>query len=237
MATEKISGELHKGHRARVKRDFLENGFADNTPPHKILELLLFFCLPQGDTNQLAHELINTFGSIAGVLDAPVEELVKFKGITESNAVLLKLVLPVSRAYRASLSQKGFGFKNADEIGSFLLDRFLGEENERLAILSLNGAAELLSFDYVATGDITSVGVSTRQIIELVLKTGATCVVMAHNHPHGVALPSGADEKITETVGVALSHIGVHLLDHIIIASDDYVSMAQSEPYRQLFNY
>lgn len=230
-----MSGELHKGHRSRVKREFLENGFGENASPHKILELLLFFCLPQGDTNGLAHELLNSFGSIAGVLDAPVEQLVKFKGITESNVVLLKLILPIARLYKISQHQKGLGFKDADEVGGFLLDRFFGITEERLAILSLNDAASVLSFDFVAYGDIGSVGVSTRQIIELVLKTGASCIVMAHNHPRGVALPSSADEEITETVGAALGHIGVKLIDHIIIAEDDYVSMAQSVQYRHLF--
>lgn len=230
-----MAGTIHTGHRARVKQEFLQNGFNDHTPPHKILEMLLFFCLPQGDTNPLAHELLNHFGSLAAVLDAPVEELVRFKGLTESNAVLLKLILPVARAYRISQQEAGFGFESPDAIGRFLLDRYLGETEERLSIISLNGMAQLLSFDYVASGDLTSVGVSTRQIIELVLKTGATCVIMAHNHPKGVALPSGADIAMTETVSSALKHIGVHLIDHIIIARDDYVSLAQSRQYKQLF--
>ncbi|MCQ2449792.1 MAG: DNA repair protein RadC, partial [Clostridia bacterium] len=88
---------LHAGHRARVKQEFLAHGFHENTPPHKILELLLFFCLPQGDTNPLAHELINRFGTLTGVLQAPVEELTQFKGLTENNVVLLKLILPLAQ--------------------------------------------------------------------------------------------------------------------------------------------
>ncbi|MBE6728064.1 MAG: hypothetical protein E7562_05395 [Ruminococcaceae bacterium] len=225
----------HKEHRKRVKEEFLANGFNSKTPEHKILELLLFFCIPRIDTNDIAHQMIDKFGSISGVLDAPVEELVKFKGITESNAVLLKLIMPVSNAYRRSLRHKGFGFRNHDEIGDFLRDCFLGLSEEKLGILCLNGALQFLSFDYVASGDLTSVGVSTRKIIEYVLKTDATCVIMAHNHPGGIALPSPADEQITQVVSEALSHIGVHLLDHVVIADDDYVSMVLSHQYEHLF--
>lgn len=219
-----------------MKKDFLENGFSDSTPPHKILEMLLFFCLPQGDTNPLAHQLIDRYGSISGVLDAPVEELIKFKGITESNVVLLKMILPVARAYRESQQKRGFGFKNPDEIGKFLLDRYLGETRERFSILSMDGMAQLLSFDFLGNGDISSVGVSSRQVIELILKTGATCVIVAHNHPGGIALPSASDIATTKMLNVALKHIGVHLIDHIIIAGDDYVSLNQSEQYAYIFD-
>ncbi len=225
----------HIGHRARMKKDFLENGFPDSTPQHKILEMLLFFCLPQGDTNPLAHQLIERYRTIGGVLDAPVEELVKFKGITESNVVLLKMILPIARLYRDEQHKRGFGFKNPEEIGKFLLDRYLGETRERFSVLSMDGMAQLISFDFLSEGDISSVGVSSRQVIELILKTGATCVIVAHNHPGGIALPSSGDIAVTKMLKVALKHIGVHLIDHIIIAGDDYVSLNQSEQYADIF--
>lgn len=225
----------HEHHRKRVKQEFLAHGFNSQTPEHKVLELLLFFCIPRIDTNEIAHDMINKFGSIAGVLDAPVEELVKFKGITENNVALLKLIMPVANYYRKTVHKKNFGFKNHSEIGKFLLDCYLGETEEKLGILSLDGAVRFLSFEFIATGDISSVGVSTRNIIEHVLKTGATGVIMVHNHPGGIALPSPTDIQITEMVAAALSHIGVHLADHIIIADDDYVSMLMSHQFEYIF--
>ena len=83
---------LHEGHRDRIRQEFLQHGFDQNTPPHKILEILLFYCVQRADTNPIAHELINKYGSVAAVLDAPVEELAAFKGLSERSAVLLKLI-------------------------------------------------------------------------------------------------------------------------------------------------
>lgn len=228
---------VHAGHRDRVKKEFIENkfSFSQNTPPHKVLELLLFFCVRQADTNPLAHQLLERYQSIAGVLDAPVGELITYDGLTESNVILLKMIMPLARIYRSDKQNLNSCFRNVSEIGDFLLDPYMGLCEERLSILSLDGNCRKLSFDFISTGDMSSVGVSTRDIIQLTLKTGATCVVMAHNHPGGIALPSGADVAITEMVSTALSHIGVKLVDHIIIANDDYISMMQSKQYKYLF--
>lgn len=232
-----MADDIHKGHRARVKSEFLKNGFEENTPPHKILEFLLFYCLPQGDTNPLAHELVDAFGGLNGVLDAPVDELIKFKGLTENNVALLKAIIPISRCYKAARYKSGIVFGSMDEIGKFMIDKFFGLTVERFAILGLDGAVRMRSFDFLSSGDISSVGVSSRQVVELVLKRNVTGVIMAHNHPQGVALPSGADISVTQTIFNALSGIGVHLLDHLIIANDDYVSLAQSSQYKHIFGY
>ena len=82
---------LHDGHRDRVKREFLQKGFDMNTPPHKIMEVLLFYSIPRKDTNEMAHELLNRFGSISGILDAPAEEIVKIPGISTNTAAFLSL--------------------------------------------------------------------------------------------------------------------------------------------------
>lgn len=234
---DKNTESIHKGHRKRVKEEFLQYGFNENTPPHKILELLLFFCLPQGDTNALAHQLLDSYnGSIVDVLDAPVEELIKFKGLTESNVVLLKLIMPIARLY-AKHESKGIKiFRSDAEIGSYLVKLFAGYTEENLGLLSLDGTGRRLSFDIVEKGDLGTVGVSTRKIIQTALKTNATTVILAHNHPSRIALPSGADVAMTEAVAEALSHINVRLHDHIIIADNDYVSMRQSAKYADIFN-
>lgn len=232
-----MQNNVHAGHRDRMKTEFIENkcNFNENTPPHKVLEMLLFFCIKQADTNPLAHQLLQRYRTISGVLDAPVEELITYNGLTKSNVVLLKMILPVARIYRSDRQNLRSCFHNISEIGDFLLDPYMGLCEERLSILSLDGNCRKLSFDFIATGDMSSVGVSTRDIIQLTLKTGATGVVMAHNHPGGIALPSGADVGITEMVSTALTHIGVRLIDHIIIANDDYISMMQSQQYKYLF--
>lgn len=231
------SNNIHSGHRKRVKEEFLKYGFNEDTPPHKVLETLLFFCLPQGDTNPLAHELLNHYNnSIAEVLEAPVEELIKFKGLTESNVVLLKLIMPIARMYAKHENSGIIRFRSHAEIGNYLTKQFIGYTEENLGLLSLDGTGQKISFDIVEKGDLSSVGISTRKIIQLALNTKATCAVLVHNHPSRLALPSGADISMTKTVYDALSHINVRLLDHIIVADDDYVSMAVSDKYKDIFN-
>jgi len=227
---------LHKGHRDRMRKEFIANGFAKEMSQHKMLEMLLFYAVPQKDTNELAHELINKYKTIAGVLEAPVEELVKFKYITENNVVLLKLLIPIAREYYKDKSKNSDNaFKSIEDICNYLLNEYFGFTNEKFGVLCLGDKGNKLCFEILAEGDLTSVGVSTREIIQLALKTNATCVVICHNHPGGIALPSGADIALTEMVINALSHIGVKVLDHIIIANGDYVSLYQSKDYKHLF--
>ena len=225
---------IHEGHRDRMKSEFLENGL-ENMAPHRILELLLFYCVPRCDTNPLAHELINRYKTLAGVLDAPVDELLTFKGITKNNVGLLKMIIPLSRIYTQDKEKKNIHFNSIDDIGDYLLARFFGFTDEKFGVLCMDASAKLLDFKIVNEGDLNSVGVSTRNIIEYVLSTKATCIVIAHNHPSGIALPSNQDIAITEQVKVALSHIGVRLIDHIIIASNDYISLYQTNKYKHIF--
>ena len=93
-----ISGSVHKDHRKRVKKRFREEGL-DHFDQVHALELLLFYGIPQGDTNPLAHQLIDHFGSLAGVLDAPVEELERIPGVGEHVSTLLSLVRGMTRYY------------------------------------------------------------------------------------------------------------------------------------------
>lgn len=230
-----LGENLHAGHRARVKQDFLRNGFDEQTPLHKILELLLFYCVPQKDTNELAHQLENRYRTLSGVLGAPVEELIQFNGLTESNVVLLKLILPLARRCFADISGDANQFGSLDQIGKYLLGRFFGLMQERLGVLCLDNRCRMIDFRFIESGDLSSVGVSNRKIVEYVLKTGANCAVIAHNHPGGIALPSSSDIAMTRSVAGALNPIGVRLLDHVIVARNDFVSLAQSEEFRDIF--
>ena len=225
---------LHEGHRERMKKEFLANGL-DNLPEHKMLEMLLFYCVPRRDTNELAHQLIEKYKSLAGVLDAPAEELVKFSGITENGVVLLKLIIPLARAYGLGRETKDPVFKSVEDIGDYLLKRYFGFTEEAFSIVCMDSKGKLLDFKILGEGDINSVGVSTRNVIQIALNSNAVCVVLAHNHPSGIALPSNQDIAITEQIKTALSHVNVRVIDHIIIADNDYVSMYQSKKYKHIF--
>ena len=225
---------IHDGHRNRLRQRFLDEGL-DNFQPHNVLELILFYCIPRKDTNEIAHRLIQKFGTIHGVFDAPVEELCRVPGITYNGAVLIKSFLPVARYYTKSKGDNNYLLDTPDICGHFAEDLFRGMTNERTVLICMDNRCKLLSTVTIAEGDISSVGVSPRKIMETVLATGATGVIIAHNHPGGVALPSPSDIVATRNIAAVLSGIGVRLLDHIIVVSNDHVSLAQSAEFADIF--
>lgn len=225
----------HAEHRKRVRKEFLANGFSDATPPHKILEFLLFFAIPRKDTNETAHALLNRFGSIAAVLEATPEELMRVDGIGESAAALIKLFLPVFREYNKEKSVKSSKITSIDQIGDALMKKYIGYTTEVFTLVTISNKGTVIAFDTIGEGDVSSIGVSTRSVIEKVIERKAVGAVICHNHPNGNALPSSADLEMTRRLALALSHINVCLLDHIIIADDDWVTLANSESYAHLF--
>ena len=234
--SEKLNdNQLHKEHRKRVREQFLKEGFSDNTPVHKILELLLFYVVPRKDTNGLAHQLLNKFGSLAGVLDAPEEELLRFPGITENALCLFHLIMPVARIY---INDKKVGQKSVSgrrEAAELLAKKFVGLDKETVYLLCLDNKGRILDCSRLSEGSELHVSVSSRMVIEQIIKTKATAVMLGHNHPKGFAFPSPADIRVTAQLATAVSHIGVSFLDHIVVADGDFVSMADSKEYSYIF--
>ena len=230
-----MSKNIHAGHRNRLREEIISADIAEPKSPVKLLEMLLFYGTPQKDTVPMAHELINTFGSFAGVLEADIDDIVKVTGITRNSASLIKLMLPVVRTYTLEKFATPETLKNLDEIGQYLFAKYFAVKKECLSLLCLNHLGQILSFEMMP-GSIDSVGISVRDIVSKVIKSNATAAVIAHNHPGGVALPSAEDIAITGALKDALSSISVELLDHVVIAADDYVSMAMSNRFRDIFS-
>lgn len=218
---------IHDGHRQRVKKRFLEEGL-DSFTDIQVLELLLFYCIPRQDTNPLAHALLEHFGSLSQVLEAPVHELRKVKGISENTATFLSLMNQVGRYYLVNRSQQTSILPTIDQCGEYLVSFFHGRRNETVYLLCLDAKCKVLCCKQVGEGSVNSAGVPIRRIVETALGAGATTVVLAHNHPSGLALPSGEDVQTTRRVAAALSTVEIGLADHIVVADDDFVSLVQS---------
>lgn len=225
----------HEKHREREKKEFLLRGFDENTPPHKVLELLLFYCVPRVDTNPLAHELIDRYKSISGVLDAPVEELITFKGLTLNNVGLLKMIMPIARIYQSEnpLDENKQG--TYEEVCSYIVGRYMGLTEEHFGVAYLDGCGRLIEFEFIAKGESNIVTVSNRLILEKVIRNKASSVIIAHNHHNSILLPSADDVLATERISAVLSSVDVRLIDHLIISHKEYVSMAQSQKYKYIF--
>ena len=223
MATESI----HKGHRERLKQRFLEEGL-DNFTDIQVLELLLFFAIPVKDTNPLAHALLDHFGSLSQVLEADVEELKKVPGIKDHAATLLALVTQLCRYYQVSSAQQNQVLTTLEDCGRYLVPRFFGRTKETVFLLCLDAKCKVLCCKEIGEGSVNSASISARKVVETALAANATTVVLAHNHPSGIAVPSNEDIQTTQRIAAALYAVEIHLADHIVVAEGDYVSMIQS---------
>ena len=218
---------IHDGHRQRLKKRFLEEGL-DGFSDVQVLELLLFYAIPRKDTNPIAHELLSRFGSLSQVLEAPAEELAKVSGISENAATLLHLTTQVGRYYLMDRKSRVNILPTIEDCARYLHPFFFGRRNETVYLLCLDAKCKVLCCREVGEGSVNSAGISTRRIVEMALGVNATTVVLAHNHPSGIAIPSADDIQTTHRIAAALAAVEIHLADHIVVADDDYVSMVQS---------
>ena len=222
----------HRGHRARAKNEFMARGLS-GTPDHKALELLLFYAIPQGDVNPLAHRLINTFGSLAGVFNATMEQLMSVKGVGEHAACLIKLIPALGGRYQADRSHLGNILDTTDRLGEYLQPEFFGQRNEVTVVLCLDAKCKVLHCQQLAEGSVDSTSLSLRKMMEVALACNASQVVLAHNHTSNIAAPSKEDILATKLAYDAFQQVDILLRDHLIFAYDDFVSLRDSGYFAQ----
>ena len=217
---------VHDGHRARRKEQFRAHGL-DSFADHEALELLLFYASPKADMNPVAHRLLERFGSLDAVLSASERELTEIPGVGKHTATLLTLILPLVRRARLE-AQDAPALISPETAGAFFGDVFFGMRDERLYEACLDAKGKLLRCCTVGEGSVDVIGLNVRRLVENALNCGDCGVVLAHNHPSGVALPSEEDNAATLLAQDALRAVGIRLLDHIIVADGDFVSLRQN---------
>ena len=223
----------HTGHRERMKAEFLARGL-EGWPDHRVLELLLFYTIPQGDVNDLAHELVERFGSLAGVMDASVEELKKVKGVGDHTAVFLRMLPAVLGRYQGARTRLSAIINSPEEAYAWLEPYFFGARNEMVYVLCMDGKRQVLGVRKVAEGSIEMAEVNTRRIAEEAIGLRAAQIYVAHNHVSNLAIPSQADWLTTDTLRGALRPIGIELIDHLVFVDGDMVSLKDSEHLKSL---
>lgn len=216
----------HAGHRSRMHERVRLYGF-NSLEEHEALEYLLYFTNARRDTNLIAHALIDRFGSLAGVLEASEEELCKVKGVGPKTARLLHLLPEAGRYYMRSRVGGRRQMETAAQMGEYLVAQFYGLRQERMLMLALNDRRTLLRAIWLDSGTVSAVDVGIHRIVTEAVAAGASAVVLAHNHPGGVALPSREDIYATGSIMRALGMLGIHVADHIIVAGEDYCSMQE----------
>ena len=221
---------MHDGHRQRMRERYLREGL-DHFSDIQVLEFLLYFTIKRRDTNPIAHALLQRFGTLSQVLEAPVDELQKVDGIGPESAMLLHFSTALGRYYVVNRAMQNKVLSSTEKCGEFLIPFFQGRRNETVYLLCLDAKCKLLCCREVGEGSVNSAGVSPRRVVEIALSANATTVILAHNHPSGIAVPSAEDVQTTYRMANALDAVEIILADHIIVADGDYTSMAQSGYY------
>jgi DNA repair protein RadC len=230
---------MHEGHRERLRKKYLEIG-PDKMEKNELLELFLFYAISRKDTKEIADRLLNNYSSFSEIFNVSYDSLKNIQGIGDNTSIFIKLTGDLFRLYKDSDNSKANNInknksgentvilENIDEAGKFLIKRYGGMQKEIVSLLCLDDKRKLLSASVIFEGSVSSVQVNIRKIIEQIIHNNAFYVIICHNHPSGLAIPSQKDIETTVKLCRTLNDINVVLLDHIIIDEHDFVSMAQS---------
>ncbi len=214
----------HSGHRRRMRERFASQGL-DGFAPHEVLELILFYAIPQRNVNPLAHALIERFGSLHAVLEAEPAELMRVDGVGEYAAALLSLFAQVSKRIEASRAGERETLGNRAAAEKHCIRLLSGLKQECFYAVCLNGQMQVLADALISRGSLSEVPAYPRLVADAVLRHNAHSVVLCHNHPGGSTVPSHGDMETTRRLGELLSGIEVVLADHIIVADGRALSM------------
>ncbi len=224
-----MAEQLHQNHRERVLEKFRRFGL-DVFSDHEVLELLLFFAIPRVDTNPTAHRLLERFGSLHAVLEAPVEQLCEVQGIGPRSADLLKLSFALCARYQQDVAKSerhSDKLNSYEKIGEYFVPQFAGEQDEVLLAAYLDGAGRVIKCEEIARGGHAHVPVDAYKIASGALICHAAGVAVAHNHPNGTATPSEQDMLATRRLEQTLAGLGLELVDHCVVARGKYVSICK----------
>ncbi len=216
---------IHANHRSRMRKRYIEKGI-EAFAEHEILEMLLYYCYPRRDTNEIAHNMINKFGSLHNLMDADVKVIQERCGVNENIAVLVNRIPSLARRYTLSKWDSKKQLNNAKTAGDFAVSLFMDATVENFYVICLDKQYHVNKVEHLAEGTLDETAVYPREVVSAAIRHQATAVILAHNHPGGSIKPSRMDLEITRRLREGLEFIHVDVLDHIIVAGGKYYSMA-----------
>ncbi|MDR6538954.1 DNA repair protein RadC [Variovorax soli] len=194
----------------------------------ELLALLLRTGLPGKNVLQLAHELLEGFGGLNGLLHAGLEDLKRIKGLGGSaKRSNLAAVLELARRAVAQRLRERALFESPEAVKHYVQLQLASRPHEVFAALFLDAQHRLIALEELFRGTLTQTSVYPREVVSRALHHHAAAVILAHNHPSGCVEPSRADESLTQTLRAALALIDVRVLDHVIVAPGQSLSMAE----------
>jgi DNA repair protein RadC len=219
-------GQLHAGHRHRVRDRYLSEGL-DAFKDHEVLELLLFYCMPKRDTNPVAHAMLREYGSLSGLFEADPRDIERRCGLSIATAILLTLAGPLTRRYLKQRWGDRPILGTSARAGEFAVSLFAGRPYEVFYVICLDAQNRVNHAALVHEGTLNEAPVYPRLIVEAALRHKANSIILSHNHPGGSLLASGPDLDVTRRIRSALTPISIPVVDHIIVAGERYASLAE----------
>ena len=211
------------GHRQRLRERFLKNGL-ESFPDYEAVELLLTLAIPRKDVKVAAKLAIERFGSLLGVLDAPLEELRKIPGLGEVAPVALRIIRETANRYLQQKTQKSFSLANPDVLFDYCRSALGTLANEVFKVFYLDSSYRVLGDETLEEGTIDRAAVYPRRVMDAALRNRAAALLFAHNHPNGNVKPSEQDKALTRALMLAAETLQIKVLDHIIVSKDDVFS-------------
>ena len=219
-----VNKNPHEGHRGRVDGKVLD-GFVPSFTEVELLEALLFNVNKRSNTNVTAHNLIDAFGSLKGVFEADVAQIMSVEGAGEKTAVFFAVAGEVFRRINSEDTRLEKRFASIEQIGEFFIKKFAKMNKECVMLLALDNKSALIDCKIIHEGTVSSTVVSVRKVVKTALDLNAARVVIAHNHPSGDASPSDDDIVLTRTLRRALGEMELDLVEHILVADDRYMPL------------
>ena len=218
---------IHRSHRLRMKQNFIKNSGKDMYP-HQLLEILLFFTIPRADTNPAAHRLLEHFGSLRNIMNAPAAELEKVTGIGPASARFISAVAELCRRYQSG-SEANRKLSSADDLKEYFISDYSASPDDQLLVVSVGSQLEIIRCEYVslaALGENTAF--TARYIAEIILKCSSERIAAGIFHTSQPAIPSDSDYLLTKTIAETAQLLGTELIDMIIFNKNDAFSMRET---------
>ena len=219
---DKTKENVHENHRQRLRDKFLANPNSLNK--HEILELLLFYAIPRKNVNPLAHQLIDKFGSINGVLTASANELLTVDGMGKSTASFITTLGKLMETVAEEELQEGLKFFNLENVKKYLIKFFSNYDKEVFYAFFLSKTDKVIAKASYTSDKVDEINFLLSEFSRSFANIKPYAVVVAHNHPSGNPEPSPKDDSATEKMYLMFSLSGVKLYDHIIIARNKIYS-------------
>ena len=210
----------------RPREKLLNRGAAALTDA-ELLAIFVRTGLPGRNAVQIAHDIIVKHGGLVELLQASQQSFCTTKGLGPAKYAQLAAVLEMATRYQFSKAEKGAFLESPEAVKSLVALKMRDLEHEVFACLFLDNRHRLIRYEQLFRGTIDSASVYPREVVKAALACNAAAVVLAHNHPSGVAEPSRADINITAKLSKALGLIDVRVLDHIVVGDNYQVSLAE----------